>query len=52
LLEHSGSADARRVLDAITAGSAGPRVAASAKESLERIATSRKLLTMRLLRDA
>jgi WD40 repeat protein len=36
-LEHNGSADARHVLATLAAGSAGPRVAESAKESLERM---------------
>jgi hypothetical protein len=31
-LEHNGSTDARRVLDVLASGSAGPRVAASAKD--------------------
>jgi hypothetical protein len=36
-LEHNGSADARRLLATLAANSAGPRVAANAKESLERM---------------
>jgi WD40 repeat protein len=36
-LEHNGSAAARRRLATLAAGSAGPRVAANAKESLERM---------------
>jgi hypothetical protein len=36
-LEHNGSADGRLLLATLAAGSAGPRVAASAKESLERM---------------
>jgi hypothetical protein len=36
-LEHNASADARRMLATLAAGSAGSRAAASAKESLERM---------------